>query len=71
MSKETTSKGHVRWVGQRELFRDDRGEWFWADVSDVIDVRTGFRIGRWRGPAAWDLATVLWYVGADDLVVVS
>jgi hypothetical protein len=50
------SPGHVAFFTnpdgvQFELYKDAKGDLFRANVSDVQDVRTGYRIGRWEAPA--------------------
>ena len=44
------SPGHVGFINGYEYFVDARGELFKAHWSDVPDVRTGYRAGRWEAP---------------------
>ena len=51
-----TSKGHVGWFqfpGQerQELYKGPNGDLYCAPAGCVIDVNTGYRIGRWECPA--------------------
>lgn len=47
---------------RKELLEYETGGIYTADLDDVIDVRTGFRIGRWEGPA-WQKDTILTRLG--------
>lgn len=48
------SKGHLgdyTYQGTTyEVYEDAKGDIWRAPISSVIDVRTGYRIGRWEGP---------------------
>lgn len=43
------SKGHICWVGDYEYYTDGH-DIHRGHKTDVIDVRTHYRIGRWFGP---------------------
>lgn len=49
------SPGHVAFFDYEnatyELYKDAKGDLFRAPVSNVFDVNTGYRIGRWEAPA--------------------
>ena len=45
------SKGHVAFVGDREYYKDAKGELHVAPRDNVIDLDTGYRIGRFEAPA--------------------
>lgn len=49
------SRGHLGFYSygntQYEVYEDDEGDIWRAPISNVIDCRTGNRIGRWEGPA--------------------
>ncbi len=60
------SKGHVTWLSSgSELYRDARGEWFLAPRSSVLDVNTGYRIGRFLAPAHFTEGQVSTLVGEE------
>lgn len=46
-----------------EVYRDARGEWHQGSVLHVIDMSTGYRFGRWLGPARWAPIDVMRYLG--------
>lgn len=50
----TPSRGHWAWASAPGIeaveYYIRGGEIFRAPVSNVLDCRTGFRIGRWEGP---------------------
>jgi hypothetical protein len=49
------SRGHVGFYAfdgvTYELYKDGKGELYRAQLTDVMDVRSGMRIGRWEAPA--------------------
>lgn len=49
------SPGHVAFFDYEnttyELYKDAKGDLFRAPISNVFDVDTGYRIGRWEAPA--------------------
>ena len=57
------SKGHIAYYKGDffptfELYLDARGEVHRAPVGNALDCITGYRIGRWEGPA-WMLPHIL------------
>ena len=44
------SRGHVMFWNGLEFYKDAAGELHRAPVDNVIDCRTGYRIGRWEAP---------------------
>lgn len=53
-----------------ELYRDN-GEWYHAPVSNVIDVTTKNRIGRWIGPKSWSIDKIKKYLGLNDDIILK
>ena len=72
ISKDAPSKG-TEFSYERDgeivdVFRGADGEWYNAPRGNVVDVRTGYRIGRWQGPARWTVEQVAEFFGVDSRV---
>lgn len=48
-----------------DVFRGPDGDWYSAPRGNAVDVRTGYRIGRWQGPARWTVEQVAEFFGVD------
>lgn len=66
-----TSKG-TEFSFQREhstemvdVFRGPDGDWYSAPRSNAVDVRTGYRLGRWAGPQRWTPDDAARFFGMD------
>ena len=63
LNDKQPSAGHLLWFSRPcgqvcELYRDTDGEIYTAASSNVLDVSTMNRIGRWEGPGRMQDALV-------------
>lgn len=63
------SRGHVVFLWDRtvEVYVDlARGDLYRAPVTNVLDVRTGYRIGRWEAPSHMAEEALSYLLAAQD-----
>jgi hypothetical protein len=48
-----------------DVFRGPDGDWYSAPRSNAVDVRTGYRLGRWAGPQRWTPDDAARFFGMD------